>query len=344
MTAGFSATFGARRRSRGVALVVVLWTLLLLSLIAAGFIAVTRTEVRLARNALDNARAEALADAGVYRSIQELLEPKSRGLITPQMENLLRLGTMPVAVARRKIEREVQADMKRTGDPRAEGLFKAAWPTDGSIRAWPFAGGEVRVSIQDEGGKIDLNTAPDALLRGLFRSVGLDRDATAALVDAIADFRDEDDLRHLNGAETSDYRAAGLPHGAKNAAFEAVAELRQVMGMTPALYETVSPALTVHSGQNGIDPRVAPEAALLAAAAADAPVEDEAEPAEDEGAQAPAPMVSFQSISRERVFTIRAEAHTDSDAVFVRKAIVELINEPGRAFRVHAWKQGRRRP
>ena len=48
-------------RARGIALVVVLWTLLLLSLIAAGFMAVTRTEVQLARNALANARAEALA-------------------------------------------------------------------------------------------------------------------------------------------------------------------------------------------------------------------------------------------------------------------------------------------
>lgn len=56
---------------RGIALV--LWTLLLLSLIAAGFLAVIRTEVRVARNALEGARAEALADAGVYRGIQALL-------------------------------------------------------------------------------------------------------------------------------------------------------------------------------------------------------------------------------------------------------------------------------
>ena len=63
----------AGQRAGGIALVVVLWTLLLLSLIAAGFLALTRTEVHLARNALDNARAEALADAGVYRGIQALL-------------------------------------------------------------------------------------------------------------------------------------------------------------------------------------------------------------------------------------------------------------------------------
>ena len=78
------------------------------------------------------------------------------------------------------------------------------------------------MSIQDEDGKIDLNAAPDELLRGLFVSAGLDEDAGAALVDAIVDFRDEDDLTRLNGAEDRDYADAGLPYGAKDAPFEAV--------------------------------------------------------------------------------------------------------------------------
>ena len=47
------------------------WTLLLLSLIAAGFLALTRTEMQLARNALANARAEALVDG--VRGIQARL-------------------------------------------------------------------------------------------------------------------------------------------------------------------------------------------------------------------------------------------------------------------------------
>ena len=71
---------GRRRRSGervegrpagGIALVVVPWTWLLLSLIAAGFLTLTRTELRLARNAAENARAEALADAA--RGIQARL-------------------------------------------------------------------------------------------------------------------------------------------------------------------------------------------------------------------------------------------------------------------------------
>ena len=42
----------------------------------------------------------------------------------------------------------------------------------------------MRISIQDEAGKIDLNHAPDELLKGLFISVGVDeREASALLLD-----------------------------------------------------------------------------------------------------------------------------------------------------------------
>ena len=62
-------------RPRGLALVMVLWVLVLLSVIAAGFTATTRTEMRLVANLVDGARAEAHAEAGVCRAILALLEP-----------------------------------------------------------------------------------------------------------------------------------------------------------------------------------------------------------------------------------------------------------------------------
>src|SRR5439155_1292009 len=38
------------------------------------------------------------------------------------------------------------------------------WTADGSVRVWDDAGSQIAVSAIDESGKIDLNTAPDALL------------------------------------------------------------------------------------------------------------------------------------------------------------------------------------
>ena len=60
---GYSCPIGAdeaRSRGRnGIALVAVLWVLVLLSIIAAAFLHETRTETKLARNLVDNAKARA---------------------------------------------------------------------------------------------------------------------------------------------------------------------------------------------------------------------------------------------------------------------------------------------
>jgi Type II secretion system (T2SS), protein K len=60
--------------TRGIALISVLWIAGLLAIMAASFASASRTEARLARNQLENAKAEALADAGVHRAALGLLE------------------------------------------------------------------------------------------------------------------------------------------------------------------------------------------------------------------------------------------------------------------------------
>ena len=74
------------------------------------------------------------------------------------------------------------------------------------------------------------------------------------LSERIADFRDIDNLRRLHGAEDPEYLAAGLAAGAKDAAFDTVGELGQVLGMTPALAEAVTPFVTVYNGRSQFDP------------------------------------------------------------------------------------------
>src|SRR5262249_46653808 len=88
--------------------------------------------------------------------------------------------------------------------------------------------------------------------------------ATAALVDAIEDFRDPDNERQPDGAEDRDYQTAGLSHGAKDGPFETVEELQQVIGMTSDLYRLVAPALTVDSRRPAVHPAYAPAMVLKA--------------------------------------------------------------------------------
>ena len=319
------------RRRNGIALVAVLWVLVLLSVVAAAFLNETRTETKLARNLVDNAKARALADAGVHRAVFALLP--SPGAASRQTRPMLGPRVGQEAARRDEEEPEVQND----------------WRADGKVRAWGFGGGEVRISIHDEAGKIDLNRAPDELLKGLFVSAGVGEGDANALVDAIADFRDADDLKRLNGAEDDDYR--DLAWEAKDAPFETVAELQQVIGMTRELYDRVAPYLTVYSRRRGrIDPATAPEAVLRAIPGVDDVAVGALLDARSEARGAPGetalPALTgvkrYVGRSRGQVFTIRAEAVTERGAHFVREAVVRLTPNHPRPFRIHAWRQGER--
>lgn len=63
------------RRSAGFALIIVLWTLVLLAFIIASLVGTSRTEVRIAGNLTANAIAAAAADGAVSRAIFALLAP-----------------------------------------------------------------------------------------------------------------------------------------------------------------------------------------------------------------------------------------------------------------------------
>lgn len=88
-----SAGAAARPRGndRGVALVIVLWTLALLAVLAGAFSVASRTHLDLAFNVVERAKAEALADAAVTRAIAGLmLTPEEGGLRGDQSPYLWR--------------------------------------------------------------------------------------------------------------------------------------------------------------------------------------------------------------------------------------------------------------
>jgi len=60
------------RSQRGVALVLVMWIAILLTVIASSFMLEARTDTLVVQNSIASARAEAAADAGVHRALSEL--------------------------------------------------------------------------------------------------------------------------------------------------------------------------------------------------------------------------------------------------------------------------------
>lgn len=139
------------------------------------------------------------------------------------------------------------------------------WQPNGRAYAWRFDGHDVQVRIIDETGKVDLNQADVPLLSRLMQVLGEPPDASDALAAAIVDWRDADDLSQpVGGAEDGDYAAAGRPYGAKDAPFETIAELEQVLGTTPDLYARLEPFLTLYSGRGQPDATYAQGPVLVA--------------------------------------------------------------------------------
>ncbi|WGZ93724.1 MAG: type II secretion system protein GspK [Candidatus Thiothrix putei] len=140
----------------------------------------------------------------------------------------------------------------------------------GAPLLWEYEGMKAEIRVVGENGLIDINYASRPLLQLILEQAGLDEQATQNMLDILEDFRDVDDLRRVNGAEDGDYENAGLPFGAKDAPFERIEELQQVLGMTPPLYQALTRFLTVNSGAAGINPMLAPRQTLLLLAEGDA--------------------------------------------------------------------------
>lgn len=193
----------AKRMQRGAALLLVMWLILLLSGLVAGYAAVARIESMQGNGLARGVAAREAARAGVEYAAARLLD----------------------------------ADPARR------------WAADGREYRFRFDDAEVEVSVRDEQGKIDLNATDHGLLLGFFVALGESRDAANRLAGAIMDWRDPDNLTQpAGGAEDADYASAGLGWGAKDAPFETVAELEQVLGMRPALFAAAEQYLTVYTG------------------------------------------------------------------------------------------------
>jgi general secretion pathway protein K len=221
--------------------------------------------------------------------------------------------------------------MTRLADPQPD----LQWLADGRPYAWRFGSAQVEVRIVDEAAKIDLNAADPALLEALFQVVGAEPDAARQVAAAIVDWRDEDPLTQPSGgAEDPDYAQAGLPYGAKDAPFETVAEVEQVLGMTPALFRAVAEHLTVHSGQSQPDQLFASGPVLQASGIDPEPILAQ----RAQGTQPDSALVGGGS----GTYGIDSRARLSDGRQAVLRAVVRAGGSgvPGTAYTTLRWEEG----
>jgi len=177
-------------------------------------------------------------------------------------------GSQAREIARAGIEYAVQ----RMASP----VPQDRWVGDGRSYRWSFADAAVDIRIVDESGKVDINQADVKLLAALLHEVGVDSSVATNLAGAMVDWRDADALLQIaGGAEDAAYQEQGLPYGAKDAPFQSLGELHQVLGMTPDVVARLMPYVTLASGLSQPSAQFAP-APVLAAMGLDAmPVDRE---------------------------------------------------------------------
>jgi general secretion pathway protein K len=234
------------------------------------------------------------------------------------------------AVAEAAVNRAVAALL----EPRLE----RRWRTDGIAQGFAFDGTRISISIQDELGKIDLNQADAPVLVGLLKSAGLDFASADSLTDKIVDWRTPTPLKRLNGAKEREYREAGSAYQPRNGAFQSVDELLLVMDMTPALFRRIEPALTVYSGRQFIDPRVAPREALAALPDMTPDKIDTALASRGDQQMASSQMTGLPSTLRGRAFAICVQFEK-SNRTIRYEAVVRLTDNPDQPYFMLSWRR-----
>ena len=199
------------KSDRGFVLLSVMLAMTLLALVVTEFVFSMRLEASMARSYRDSVLAEHLAEAGVQQAIREILSQAR--IVAPDDGGQL--------VLYRALSGQAQPERL---------------PTMPRTRV-PLGRGDFSYRITDEAARLNINTIPPARFDRLLAILGLPREQREIINDSLQDWRDRDELRRLNGAESEDtYLRLPLPYRSRNGNLQDVAELRQIRGVSPALY------------------------------------------------------------------------------------------------------------
>jgi general secretion pathway protein K len=211
-----SPEIGRRDDQRGVAIVIVLWVIMVLSLLISGFAFTMHVETHISLYARQELKAEMLARSGIEVAKMQLL-----------------------------LHQQSAADA-------GYDALNQDWATNEDLYVNHELGeGTFNVKVTDEESKMPINSASEVQLQRLMTLLNVDPSDGDIVVDSILDWIDADDLTRLNGAETDYYMSLSPPYRAKNAPLDRVDELLLIRGVTPELFDG-TPATDKDPAQPGL--------------------------------------------------------------------------------------------
>lgn len=242
----------------GFALVAALWLLVALGTVGLHAALASRSRRQAAANLLDEVRARAAVEAGT-----EYARSRLTAAMLGQAEELRAEAMARARNSRRQrqVERQSVRSLFRSANP-----LEDPWREPQELVVPEMAFGDARYALllRDVGSALNLNEADEEMLRKFFsQGLGVDYADADHLAQAILDWRDEDELPRINGAEREEYLEEGALVLPPNRDFVDVDELRHVRGMTPELYVRAAPFLTL-LGNGDINVNSAPKEVLSA--------------------------------------------------------------------------------
>ena len=185
----------------GAALMITLWITTILSIVAFSAAYFSRTDLKMAEYQAKSLQAYALARGGVELAIAKLL-----------------------------------IDFRQSPEYDA---YDEGWVIDDEdLEALEIDPAQLEVNITDEAAKINLNMDNFYNLFSFLQFLPRWSDCGEinVLLDSLKDWRDEDMLEELNGAEDSYYLSLSPPYPCKDGKFDIPEEILLVRGMKPDLF------------------------------------------------------------------------------------------------------------
>ncbi len=204
------------RKRGGAILITSLWMLAILAILAMGIGFRVSIEARLAKYNMEGSTALYLAKAGVVKSIYRVSKMPSVS------DSIYECGTVFTAE-----EKSDPAKLKAIFySPLGAGVFSVEYKEGG--KAYP--------GVSDEERRININTAPEDVLKNLLMYVGED----PTIASGIVQWRNKGP-----GLDDGYYEALPAPYKCKHERFGAAEELILVKGMDKKIFDKIKDYITI---------------------------------------------------------------------------------------------------
>ncbi len=200
-----------RRSEHAIALVIVMISIFVLTMLAAGFAYSMKVETKLAINGNNQTELEWLGRSGVEYA---------RWVLAQQLQ----------------IPQEPYDALNQVWAGGQGGIGTSNSPLVNVQNPLQLGHGTASWKIVDLERKVNINTATEPLLTQALTLMGVDPSDQTQIINSILDWIDPDNNTRVQGAETEYYQTLDPAYIAKNGPIDDISELQFIKGITPELY------------------------------------------------------------------------------------------------------------